>query len=386
METTQTHAPDLPLHEYLRAHARTQPGKPAYLWYGRAISYAELNRASDAFAARLAELGVKKGEPVALFLNNCPQYLIAHFAIQKLGAIVCPCGPLNKEHELLYQLDDLKARVIIAAENLLPVVEQVRAKTALTHVFAVRYADLLPEQPSVDIPPELLAMKSQPKLLPADVEDFLAATQGNAKPPQVKLEMDDVALMTYTSGTTGLPKGAMLSYGNALYKSAAAANCNGVTKDDVLLAVAPLYHIAGMVMGINVTVFTGATSVLLFRFDPAATLQAIARHRVSWWYSIAPMNVFAMQAPGAKDFDLSSLRMNPVTSFGIVFTEALAKQWQTFAPNCSSFEAAYGLSETHTVDTYMPRDADSLGHAGQGDPGQRDPHSGRRIRARLRHG
>ena len=218
METAQTPKLDIPLHDYLRAHARQQPDKAAYLWYGRAISYAELDRASDAFAARLAALGVKQGDPVALFLNNCPQYVMAHYAIQKLGAIVCPCGPLNKEHELLYQLDDLQARVIIAADNLLPVVAQVRPKTALTHVFAVHYGDLLPEQPSVDIPPELLAMKKQAQALPADVEDFLQATQGTAKPPAVKIEMDDVALMTYTSGTTGLPKGAMLSYRNALYK------------------------------------------------------------------------------------------------------------------------------------------------------------------------
>ncbi len=381
METNKNPITDVPLHEYLRAHARQQPAKPAYLWYGQAISYAELDRASDAFAERLAALGVAKGDPVALFLNNCPQYVMAHFAIQKLGAIVCPCGPLNKEHELQYQLDDLKARVIIAADNLLPVVAQVRAKTALQHVFAVRYFDLLPEQPSVDVPAELLAMKSQAKPLPADVEDFLLATQGQAKPPRVALAMDDVALMTYTSGTTGLPKGAMLSYGNALYKSAAASNCNGVRADDVLLAVAPLYHIAGMVMGINVTVFTGATSVLLFRFDPLAVLQAIARHRVTWWYSIAPMNVFAMQVPGAKDFDLSCLRMNPVTSFGIVFTEALAKQWQTFAVNCQSFEAAYGLSETHTVDTYMPADAVRWGTQGKAIPGNEirilDPDTGR---------
>ncbi len=381
METAHTATPDQPLHEYLRGHARSQPDKAAYLWYGQAISYAELDRASDAFAARLAALGVKKGEPVALFLNNCPQYVTAHFGIQKLGAIVCPCGPLNKEHELLYQLNDLQARVIIAADNLLPVVAQVRSKTALAHVFAVRYADLLPAQPSVDIPPELLAMKSQPKPLPADVEDFLAATQGSALPPAVPLDMDDVALMTYTSGTTGLPKGAMLSYRNALYKSAAAANCNGVVHDDVLLAIAPLYHIAGMVMGINVTMVTGATTVLLFRFDPLAVLQAIARHRVSWWYSIAPMNVFAMQVPGAKDFDLSCLRMNPVTSFGIVFTEALAQQWQTIAPNCKSFEAAYGLSETHTVDTYMPADAIRWGTQGKAIPGNEirilEPDSGR---------
>jgi long-chain acyl-CoA synthetase len=369
MQTDQPSKPDMPLHEHLRAHARTQADKAAYIWYGRPISYAELDRASDAFAARLAAIGVKKGDPVALFLNNCPQYVMAHFGIQKLGAVVCPCGPLNKEHELLYQLDDLRARVIIAADNLLPVVAQVRDKTALTHVFAVRYADLLPAQPSVDVPAELLAQKQQPQPLPVGVEDFLAATLGAAHPPVVELAMDDVALMTYTSGTTGLPKGAMLTYGNALYKSAAAANCNGVHRDDVLLAIAPLYHIAGMVMGINVTIYAGATSVLLYRFDPMAVLQAIDRHRVSWWYSIAPMNVFALQVPTAKTFDLSSLRMNPVTSFGIVFTEALAAQWKTLAPNCDSFEAAYGLSETHTVDTYMPRDAVRWGTQGKAIPG-----------------
>ena len=114
-----TSAPDLPLHEHLRAHARRQPDKPAYLWYGRAISYAELDAASDAFAARLAALGVGAGDPVALFMANCPQYAMAHFGIQKLGAVVCPCGPLNKEHELAYQLGDLQARVIVAAAPLL---------------------------------------------------------------------------------------------------------------------------------------------------------------------------------------------------------------------------------------------------------------------------
>jgi long-chain acyl-CoA synthetase len=369
MVTPHTPPLDAPLHEHLRAHALAQPDKAACLWYGQAISYAELDRASDAFAAHLASLGVVKGEPVALFMNNCPQYLMAHYGIQKLGAIVCPCGPLNKEHELEYQLNDLQARVIIAADTLLPVVALVRGKTALQHVFGVRYTDLLPEQPSIDIPQELLAQKAQACALPADVEDFLAATRGTATPPAVALAMDDVALMTYTSGTTGLPKGAMLSYGNALYKTAAAAHCNGVTQDDVLLTIAPLYHIAGMVMGINVPILTGATSVLLYRFDPLAVLQAIATHRVTWWYSIAPMNVFAMQVPTARTFDLSSLRKNPVTSFGIVFTEALATQWKSLAVNCTSFEAAYGLSETHTVDTYMPQDAIRWGTQGKAIPG-----------------
>ncbi|HEY2256800.1 MAG TPA: AMP-binding protein, partial [Variovorax sp.] len=105
------------------------------------------------------------------------------------------------------------------------------------------------------------------------------------------------------------------------------------------------------------------------RFEPRAALQAIAQHRISWWYSIAPMNVACMQLEGSAGFDLSSLRMNPVTSFGITFTEALAQEWRRHAPNCSSFEAAYGLSETHTCDTYTPHHAPRWGTQGVAVPG-----------------
>jgi long-chain acyl-CoA synthetase len=153
--TTPAPSVDQPLHEHLRAHARRQPDKPAFIWYGQAITYAWLDAASDAFAARLVALGVKAGDPVALFMGNCPQYVVAHVGIQKLGAIVCPCGPLYKEHELQYQLDDLQARVIVAAATLMPVVDKVRASTALAHVLVVHYTDLLPLQPTLDVPAEL---------------------------------------------------------------------------------------------------------------------------------------------------------------------------------------------------------------------------------------
>ncbi|UVH58125.1 AMP-binding protein [Variovorax paradoxus] len=366
---TLPNRPQQPLHEYLRTHARERGGSTACLWYGHAMSWAELDRASDAFAARLQALGVKKGEPVVLFLNNCPQYLVAHFGIQKIGAIVCPSGPLNKEHELAYQVNDLKARVIVAAAPLLPVVRKVQPESALEHVFVVHYADLLPDPSSLDLPAELAAERKAERSVPEGYEDFLAVMRGNAKPQPVAIDMDDVALMTYTSGTTGLPKGAMLSYGNALFKTRAAADCNGVGPGDVLLSIAPLYHIAGMLMGVNVPVLTGAASVLLHRFDPRAVLQAIAAYKVSWWYSIAPMNVACMQVSDIASFDLSSLKMNPVTSFGITFTEPLAQQWRTHAPNCTSFEAAYGLSETHTCDTYTPHHAPRWGTQGIAVPG-----------------
>ena len=361
-----------PLHDYLRDNARQRPDHAACIWYGSTLSWAELDRASDAFGARLQALGVKKGEPVVLFLNNCPQYLVAHYGIQKIGAIVCPSGPLNKEHELAYQVNDLKARVIVAASPLLPVVERVRPESSLEHVFVVHYADLLPPASAAatpDLPAELVAAQQETRLVPAGSEDFLAATHGHAKPTPVDISLDDVALMTYTSGTTGLPKGAMLSYGNALFKTTLTADCNAVQPDDVLLSVAPLYHIAGMLMGVNVPVITGATGVLLHRFDPHAVLQAIDRYKVSWWYSIAPMNVACMAQPDIKSFDLSSLKMNPVTSFGIAFTEPLAQQWKGFAPNSVSQEASYGLSETHTCDTYTPPGKAKWGTQGIPMPG-----------------
>jgi long-chain acyl-CoA synthetase len=383
METTSRALRDIPLHEALRQRARDTPGKAAYVWYGRAITFAELDRSSDAFAARLAELGVKKGEPVALYMNNCPQYVMAHYGIQKLGAIVCPCSPLNKEHELSYQLNDMAARVIVAADSLLPTVGKVMGSTSLQHVFGVRYGDLLPEQPALEVPAELKA-PAQP--FPDGVEDFLAVANSGAAAPAVPIDMDqDVALMTYTSGTTGLPKGAMLTYRNAAYKSGVSVDMNGITPDDVLLAVAPLYHIAGMLMGVNVPVLSGASTVLLHRFDPLAVLQAIDRYRVTWWYSIAPMNVAVMAAPNARDYRLDSLRHNAVTSFGITFTEALAQQWKSFAPHCVACEAAYGLSETHTMDTYMPPEAIRWGTHGKPVQGNEirilDPDTGRELPA-----
>jgi len=354
-----------PLHEYLRQHAREQPDKAAYIWYGAEISYAELDRLSDACAAMLQRAGVRKGDRVALFLQNCPQYVIAHFGIQKAGAIVAPCSPLFKEHELQYQVADLGAEVIIAADVLYPVIAKVLDSTALRTVVLTGYADMLPASPAINLPADLAPAAGRPQ----GTLDLLAALRDAGRPQAVPVDMDDVGLMTYTSGTTGMPKGAMLTLRNALFKTAAAAGCNGIGRDDVLLAVAPMYHIAGMLLGLNVTIYTGASAVLLHRFDPVAVLQAIDRYRVTVWYSIAPMNVAVMQAPDAGRYDLRSLRMNPATSFGITLTQALAEQWHAFTGNCHTAEAAYGLSETHTCDTYMPRDAVRWGTQGVLAPG-----------------
>ncbi|MEB0113698.1 AMP-binding protein [Variovorax sp. RTB1] len=342
-----------PLHEYLREHARRHPDKAAIVWYGREISYGELDRFSDAFAHDLHARGVRKGDRVALFMQNCPQYHVAHFGIQKLGAIVSPCSPMFKAHEFAYQVGDLGAKALVVADHLVPIVQSVRDRVDVPHVFSVRYADLLPPEPTIRVPDDVAAR--QP--LPEGTIDFHATiTAPDAPAPKIDLSMDDVALMTYTSGTTGMPKGAMLSYRNALYKTAVGEEMFCIRNEEVMLAVAPIYHIAGMICGVTMLAYTGATVVLLNRMDALAVLQAIDRHKVTWWYAMAPMLVAAMSEPDAKRFDLSSLQTTMGTSFGIKLTEELAANWSEFANGCLVYEAGYGLSETHTNDVLMPRD------------------------------
>lgn len=336
-----------PLHESVRAHARTHPDKAAIIWYGREISYAELDGLSDACATVLHRVGVRKGQPVALFMQNCPQYTIAHLGIQKLGAIVSPCSPLFKAHELTYQLGDLGTEVVIAAANLVPIVQEARAETRVRTVLAVDYTRMLPAVPTCSLPAELRETGS-PQHGAIDLLDAIDEQTGS--PPTPELSMDDVSLLVYTSGTTGRPKGAMLTFGNCVFKTAGLARMTDMREDDVHLAIPPLYHISGMLYGLTAPLHTGATVVLHYRFDPVSALEAIDRYRISYWKGIAPMLVACMGVPGADRFDLSCLRVTSASSFGIRLTEALSEQWADFTGGCVATEAGYGLSESHTAD------------------------------------
>lgn len=361
-------APDLtylkgqkPLHEYLRDNALLNPERIAIIWYGREITYGELNDLSERFASFLSGSGVKKGERVALFLSNCPQYFIAHYGIQKIGAVVSPCSPLFKEWELEYQLIDMEAKVIVAADSLYDVVAKVQSKTKIEQIILTNYGDFLPNEPTLNVPAEIC--KSKPFI--PDVQDMLSVINDvNGSIPAVDVNMDDISLMVYTSGTTGKPKGAMLSYGNALFKTAAATQSNQILEKDIFLTVVPLYHIAGMLLGLNCPIYANASMVLLYRFDPLTILQAIDRYKCTWWYSVVPMNVAVMQVPNAGQYDISSLRTTRGTSFGINLTQEIAEAWAKFTGGCQICEGAYGLSETHTADTFMPSNAVKWGTQG----------------------
>lgn len=344
---------EIPLHDYLRFQAKKMPDKPAIIFYGRAITYGELDLASDRFAAYLLSKGIVKGDRVGVFLLNCPQYAIAHFGIQKIGAIVCPCSPLFKELELAYELNDAGVEILVALDLFMPVVQKVLEKTSLRQVVTTNLNDFLPKAPTLP----LIDYMKVPKTRIPGTKDFMEiVTAGEVSLPKLAIDMkNDIGLLQYTGGTTGLPKGCMLSFHAALFKTASTAGIAAMTKDSVCLVTMPIFHIAGMLAGMNSCIYAGATQVLLTLFDVKTAAQAIADYKADFWYSAVPMNVGMMADPACKAHDLSSLKLCLTSSFGIQLTEEIAEQWSGFTKGGLLVEGAYGLSETHTADTFVPR-------------------------------
>ena len=161
----------------------------------------------------------------------------------------------------------------------------------------------------------------------------------------------------------------MLSHGANLYKPAAVAMICGLTGESRVLSVMPYFNIAGMLF-IMAPVIAGSTIIVITQFDPLAILQAIDRHKATFWYSAVPMNLQVMGHPDAGQYDMSSLKFNLTTSFVVFLNEKIAQQWESFTGGCPLLEGAYGLSETHTADTFCPRQKIKYGSMGIPGPDQ----------------
>ncbi|WP_096189948.1 class I adenylate-forming enzyme family protein [Evansella halocellulosilytica] len=351
----------IPIHELLRQHAKETPNKKAIVYYGNAITYKELDLYSDRFAAFLQNKGIEKGDRVALFLQNSPQYIIAHFGIQKIGAIVGPCNPMFKEWELEYQLNDLTAKAIVLANDLYPIYEKIKHSTSVREVFLTSYFDFLPDELHIPFPE-----KVEPFVKIESCWSFKSIVHNDSlhTPQKVDINMEeDVSLVVYTSGTTGAPKGAMLTFNNASFKTECLVKTYDFSPDDVHLSIMPIFHIAGMLVGLNGPIMTGGTIILLTRFAPNAALSAINHYEVTVAYTTPPMNVEMMKHPLCKVTQFEHLRANLATSFGLPVTEEISNQWKEVS-GVELFEFAYGMSETHTGDALMPKDRIRFGTVG----------------------
>ncbi len=352
-----------PLHEYLLQNGKDEYDKTAYVFYGNNITWGQLSDDTRRMASFLQSQGVKKGDPIGLFMQNCPQYLISHYAVQMLGAVVVPLNPMYKQSELEYLMNEVKLKAVIVGQELYDLIQEVQSKvSSLSFVVTTNYADYLADEVTIPLPEEL-KMEKRAIDNTCDFIEIMKTNDPISETAHIDL-WNDISLMVFTSGTTGRPKAAMLTYGNALFKTAATSSGYQLKSTDKTLAVAPLCHIAGMVMGVNLPVYSRSSCVLLTRFEPEAMITAIEKYTLNKMYSIAPMNAAILQIPGIEKRNLTSLKLNFATSFGIPVDEKLAKAWRELTNGCLLFEASFGLSETHTCDTFMPIDKIKHGTCG----------------------
>lgn len=337
------------LTDYLRTWAERTPAKVAIDFYGAETSYAELDRLSDRFAAMLARLGAVKGDRIALFLPSCPQFIACFFGILKAGCVHVPVNPIFTAPELAYELNDAGAKIIVVHDQLLPILDAVKATTPITHAFSTSFLDALPAKPEEPCPANLLL----PRQSSADVPDLMSTLRDETgAPPKVAVSLDDIAALNYTGGTTGTPKGCVHTQRDMLFTGAVMSSISTDTNaDDIVLNFWPIFWIAGEDAGILLPVVTGATCVLLARWDPIASMRAIQRKKATVVMMVVDNAVEILDHADAKNYDLSSLRNVLVASFIKKLNVPFRERWKALT-GTTLREAAWGMTETHSFDSF----------------------------------
>lgn len=340
---------EVPLGTYLARWAAAEPDKPAIIFYGAVLTYGALHRLSDSCAALLAAHGVGTGDPVCVFMQNCPQYHIVFHAILKLGAIHAPVSPMSRALELGYQLRDTGARVAVVQDQLMAVLDDARAQHPLDSVFVTSIAEMLPDMPSIPVPPAVAAPRIP---CPGAIDLMPALAACTAQPPPAAHDLDAVAALNYTSGTTGMPKGCAHTQRDMLYTAATGAIIGlQLSPADVMLNFVPEFWIAGEDLALIFPVFAGCTLVLLSRWDALGFMTAVDRYKVTKAYALVDSVAEVMEHPRRAEFDLRSLAAPRVSSFVKKLSVAYRRRWQELCGGVL-IEAAYGMTETQTFDTF----------------------------------
>jgi len=350
--------PNIPLHQTLDDTAKRLPNKTSLIYYGTEIPFKEVKENADKFATVLAEMGVKKGDRVCLYLENSPQFVMAYYGALKAGAIVVPANPMFKEMELEYQLSDSGSETIVALDHLYPYVEKVRDKVGLKNVFITNIGEYFPEEPTLPI---MDALKVEKKTYPKTI-DFLEKLE-ETKPNPPKLEFnpkEDLALLQYTAGTTGMPKGAMITHSNIMTNVYGGSKWVGTTDKDISVGVLPFFHATGMVHSMCNPILVGATSVVLARFDLAAFLEAISKYRCTLWVGITTIAVAIAMFADPKKYDMTSLRCS--FAGGAPLGQEVIKKYKEITG--SDMIEGYGLSESISQLTINPVDKPKYGSVG----------------------
>ena len=332
----------------LEVSARRFPDKPAYLFFGQALTFAQLHSQALKLAGWLQHEGVAKGDRVLLFMQNCPQFVVAFYAIQRADAVVVPVNPMNRADEFVHYICDAQAKVALTTADLATIVteanDQVDPALKLQRVVATRLAEAMPavlapeERPTEAVLNWLLA---DPVLPPGCVRWKDALASGHLPGPSTA-QADDMALLPYTSGTTGLPKGCIHTHRTLSPNIVGSALWGHASAETVSLGVVPMFHITGMMYSVLSSVYLGSTIVLMPRWDRELAGRQISRYRVTHWTCIPTMVIDLFGSPNYKRFDLSSLRY--LSGGGAAMPQAVAERLQTEFG--LTFAEGYGLTET----------------------------------------
>ena len=354
--------PAVSLCHNLQVNAARYPHKAMMVFFGRVFTYREVEAQVRALAARLHELGVRKGDRVVLNMQNCPQLVISHNAILRANAVVVPVNPMNRAEELKHYITDPDAKVAITTADL--AAELAKASNSLepgqrlAHLVVTHFTDSFDAgMTGDDAPPAawhdwLLTRHDAPALQGGLVHAWLDALACSACAPELTVGPQDLAILPYTSGTTGLPKGCMHTHASIMHNAVSGAMWGNGTAENVTLSVVPMFHITGMVSLMHTSIYAGGTMLIMPRWDRDFAGRLISKYRATHWTNIPTMVIDLLASPHFDQYDLSSLVY--IGGGGAAMPQAVAQRLleQFGLRYCEG----YGLTETAAPSHTNPPD------------------------------
>ncbi len=354
--------PDVSLWDNLETNARRYPHKAALVFFGQVVTYRELLQKAELIAACLRGLGVQKGDRVVVSMQNCPQLVMAHFGILRANAVVVPVNPMNRAEELKHYISDPRAKVALTTADLAP--EMAKASDALPaherlgHLITTHFTDAFDAAVAGDDAPPaawrdwLTTRHAPPALQGGQVHDWVEVMATTSAVPALTVGPGDMALLPYTSGTTGLPKGCIHLHSSIMHNAISAGLWGTGSPEGVVLTVVPMFHITGIVPLMHGCIRMGVTMVIMPRWDRELAGRMISRWKVTSWTNIPTMVIDLLGSPNFASFDLSSL--SGIGGGGAAMPQAVAQR--LFDQYGLRYVEGYGLTETAAPSHNNPAD------------------------------
>ena len=340
------------LPEFLSRSAARYPNHSALMFMGKKISYGDLELLVNRFANALIDLGVRRGDKVALLMPNIPQMVIAYYGIWRMGGIPVPNNPLYTDKELEHQLNDSGSTVLVTLDLLAQRMLALRSKTPVTTVISAHICDYLPFPLNLLFPVLKKKMHAPYRAAP-DFYEFRrllkrASPQFSGPPPK----MEEIAIIPYTGGTTGRSKGAVLTHANASWIVQTLDKWMVGLKDgaESELAIFPFFHMAGFTAVMNLSVYKGWTDILIPRPEPEAVRKATMKYRPSVFLAVPTIYTGVLALPAFKNADLSFIK--GFFSGAAPLSLEIIRELQ--AASGSTIVEGYGMTESTTLISITP--------------------------------